>query len=104
MDNNVFRALDPASIRVTVGKGYICVSDGLDFVLHTMHMMLQYRSKTYRLQHGTGTVHPAFVQCIVQGLPPKKSPGDTVQPGVAQAVLPTMRTQLANPDSVVLHV
>lgn len=67
-------------------------------------MMLQYRSKTHNLQHGTKTVHPAFVQCIVQGLPPRKSPGDTVQPDVAQAVLPTMCTQFAHANSVVLYM
>lgn len=92
--------LDPSNRR----KSDICVSDGLAFVLDTMHMMLWYRSGTLPLLHGSETVHPAFVQRIVQGLPPKKSPRATVHLDVAQAVLPTMRTQSAHPNSVVLYI
>jgi hypothetical protein len=92
--NNTLGPLDPKSILISSANTHLCFASR-KLVAYGTHMMLFHCLQTLTPHRGTSTVHPAFVQCIVQSHPREKLPGETIHPGVAQAVLPSIRIQLA---------
>jgi hypothetical protein len=84
---------------------YLCVSKGLDLVAKCMHMLLRQCWQTLTCNTEREQCIRNSHNCIVQSHPCKELPGGTIHPAVAPAVLPNIRTQLANPTpGRVIHV